>query len=216
MPAKILVLFYSFTGHTAQLAQEIAAGSQQVSGVEVVIKQVPESLPEHFFDDKPEITAARQSFADIPVATLEDFTSADGVAVGTPVHFGSFSSQLKAFIDQLSPVYLQSTMVDKPVAFFTSAGSVHGGEEAALLTMMIPFLNLGMLPLGVPYPIQGEDINFDAGSPYGAIYVSGHKGDRPLEEADKKVAHLLGRRLATMTKVIAEGLHQKPAETPQG
>ncbi len=211
MPAKVLILFYSFSGHTSQLAHEIAEGAQQVSGIEVIVRQVPESLPSSFFDDKPELVEARQSFADIPVATLDEFTSADGIAIGSPVHFGSFASQLKAFIDQLSPVFVQSSMVDKPVAFFTSAGSIHGGEEAALLTMMIPFLNLGMIPLGVPYPIQGEDMNFDAGSPYGAIYVSGHKGDRPLEEDDKKVAHLLGRRLATMTKIISEGLHQKPA-----
>ena len=73
-------------------------------------------------------------------------------------------------------------MVGKPAAFFTSAGSLHGGEETALLSMMIPLLNLGMIPIGVPYPIQGEASDFDAGSPYGAIYVSGHKGDKELGE----------------------------------
>jgi len=202
---KILVLFYSFTGHTAELAKYIAEGCQEIEGAEVQIKQVPELLPESFFAEKPELKQAKQSFADIPVATLDDLTSADGVAFGTPVHFGSFASQLKQFIDQLSPVFIKGTMVGKPAAFFTSAGSTHGGEEAALLSLMIPLLNLGMLPIGVPYPIQGEGSDFDAGSPYGAIYVSGHKGDKELSEGDKKIARILGKRLSAMSKVIKFG-----------
>ncbi|OGE38018.1 hypothetical protein A3D79_00605, partial [Candidatus Daviesbacteria bacterium RIFCSPHIGHO2_02_FULL_39_8] len=134
-----------------------------------------------------------------------DLTSADGVAFGTPVHFGSFASQLKQFIDQLSPIFIKGTMVGKPAAFFCSAGSMHGGEEAALISTMIPLLNLGMIPIGVPYPVQGEGSDFDAGSPYGAVFVSGHKGDKVLSEGDIKIAKILGKRLSAMSKVIKYG-----------
>jgi NAD(P)H dehydrogenase (quinone) len=202
---KILVLFYSFSGHTAELAKYIAEGCQEIEGAEVVIKQVPELVPSEVIEKNPALKKARESFADIPVATLDDLTSADGVAFGTPVHFGSFASQLKQFIDQLSPAFIKGTMVGKPAAFFTSAGSMHGGEEAALLSLMIPLLNLGMLPIGVPYPIQGEGADFDAGSPYGAIYVTGHKGEKEISEADKKIARILGKRLSAMSKVIKYG-----------
>ena len=202
---KILVLFYSFTGKTAKLAQFIAEGAEEINGADVEIKQVPELLPKEFFESKPELKKAKEEFAKIPVATLEDLTSSDAVAFGTPVHFGSFASQLKQFIDQLSPVFIKGTMVGKPAAFFTSAGSTHGGEEAALLSLMIPLLNLGMVPIGVPYPIQGEGSDFDAGSPYGAVYVSGHKGDKELSEGDKKIARILGKRLSAMAKVIKYG-----------
>lgn len=207
---KILVLFYSFTGHTAKLAEYIAEGAKEIDGVEVEIKQVPELIPQEIFDKKPELVQTKQSFAHIPVATLDDLTSADGVAFGTPVHFGSFASQLKQFIDQLSPVFIKGTMVGKPAAFFTSAGSIHGGEEAALLSLMIPLLNLGMLPVGVPYPVQGEGIEFDAGSPYGAIYVSGHKGEKELSEGDIKIAKILGKRLAALAKVVRHGCDNLP------
>lgn len=202
---KVLVLFYSFTGHTAKLAEYIAEGAKEINGAEVTVKQVPELIPESVFESKPELKKAKESFVHIPVASLDDLTSADAVAFGTPVHFGSFASQLKQFIDQLSPVFVKGTMVGKPAAFFTSSGSVHGGEEAALLSLMIPLLNLGMIPIGVPYPIQGESSEFDAGSPYGAIYVSGHKGDEELSEGDKKVARILGKRLSAMAKVIKYG-----------
>lgn len=202
---KILVLFYSFSGKTAKLARYIAEGAKEIKGAEVEIKQVPELLPEGFFDDKPDLKKAKDSFADIPVATTDDLTKADGVAFGTPVHFGSFASQIKQFIDQLSPIFIKGTMVGKPAAFFTSSGSMHGGEEAALLSLMIPMLNLGMVPIGVPYPIQGEGGDFDAGSPYGAVYVSGHKGDKDITEGDIKIAKVLGKRLAAMSKVIKYG-----------
>lgn len=207
---KILVLFYSFTGKTAKLAEYIAEGAKEIDGAEVEIKQVPELIPSSFFEDKPDLKKAKESFATIPVAETSDMTSADAVAFGTPVHFGSFASQLKQFIDQLSPVFIKGTMVGKPAAFFTSAGSTHGGEEAALLSLMIPLLNLGMMPIGVPYPIQGEGSDFDAGSPYGAVYVSGHKGDKELTEADKKIARILGKRLSAMAKVIKYGCFSFP------
>lgn len=207
---KILVLFYSFTGHTAKLAEYIAQGSREIDGVEVEVKQVPELIPQEVFEKNSELAAARQAFAHIPVAALDDLTSADGIAFGTPVHFGSFASQLKQFIDQLSPVFIKGTMVGKPAAFFTSAGSMHGGEEAALLSLMIPLLNLGMLPVGVPYPVQGEGVEFDAGSPYGAIYVSGHKGEKQLSEGDIKIAKILGKRLAALAKVVRHGCDNLP------
>lgn len=199
---KILVLFYSLTGHTAKLAEYIAQGAKEIEGVEVAVKQVPELMPEKVFESNPELKRAKETFAEIEVATLEDLTSADGVAFGTPVHFGSFASQLKQFIDQLSPVYIKGSMVSKPAVCFVSSGSIHGGEEAALISLMIPLFNLGMIPIGVPYPIQGENQEFDAGSPYGAVFTSGHKGDIKLSEGDILVAKLLGKRLAAMSKVM--------------
>lgn len=207
---KILVLFYSLTGHTAKLAEYIAQGAREIEGAEVVIKQVPELMPEETFEKNPDLQKVRANFAHIPVATIEDLTSADGVAFGTPVHFGSFCSQLKQFIDQLSPVFVKGTMAGKPAACFTSSGSIHGGEEAALLSLIIPLLNLGMIPLGVPYPIAGEGADFDAGSPYGAVFVSGHKGNRELEEGDIKVAKILGKRLSAMAKIIKFGSQNFP------
>lgn len=198
---KILVLFYSFTGATAKLARFISEGAKSIENTEVIIKMVPEILPESFFNEKPDLKKIKDELnKEFDIATIEDFVEADGIAIGTPTHFGSFSAQTKAFIDSLTPAWLHGKLVNKPVSVFCSAGSMHGGEELTLFSLMIPLLNLGMLPIGIPYPIQGESSDFDAGSPYGAIFVSG-KG-REMSEGDKKVAKILGARLATMAYIL--------------
>lgn len=198
---KILVLFYSFTGTVAELAKYVAEGAEKLAGTEVMIKQIPETLPGEFFDKSPKLKKIREGLnKKFPIATIKDMEEADGIAFGTPTHFGSFASQVKQFIDQLSGEWLAGKMVNKPAAIFCAAGSTHGGEELTLLSLMIPLFNLGMVPVGIPYPIQGEGPEFDAGSPYGAIYVTGN--GRKLSDADKKVAGILGMRLATMTKIL--------------
>ena len=200
-PINILILFYSFTGTTAKLAEAIADGAKMVADTEVAVKRVPEMLAPEFFADKPKLKKTRDELAaKFEVATAEDLISADGVAFGSPTHFGSFASQFKQFLDQLSGEWLKGKLVNKPAALFCAAGSTHGGEEMTLLSMMIPLLNLGMIPIGIPYPIQGEGPNFDAGSPYGAVYVT--RGNRELSEGDKKVAKILGTRLATMAHIL--------------
>lgn len=200
-PKKILVLFYSFTGSVAKLARVIAEGAAAIPDTEVVIKQVPELLAPEFYASKPKLKAVRDQLdAEFAVATSEDLVSADGVAFGTPTHFGSFASQVKQFLDQLSGEWMEGKLLGKPAALFCTAGNTHGGEELTLQSLMIPLFNLGMIPVGIPYPIQGEGPAFDAGSPYGAIYVTG--GGRELSDDDKKVARILGARLSTMAHVL--------------
>ncbi|MBI2048023.1 MAG: NAD(P)H:quinone oxidoreductase [Parcubacteria group bacterium] len=201
---KILVLFYSLSGHTADMAREVAKGVSSVANTEVVIKRIPEILPNSFFDGNPDLARVRDTLhAEFKEVTRDDFVEADGILLGTPTHFGSFASQVKYFLDGLTPAWLKGKLVNKPVALFCSAGSMHGGEEVTLVSLMIPLLNLGMIPVGIPYPIQGEGPDFDAGSPYGAIFVSGH-GRKPTE-ADKKVARILGARLTSLASVLSCG-----------
>lgn len=198
---KILVLFYSLTGTVVELAKAVAAGASAAAGTEVVLKQVPEILPSEFFADKPKLKKIRENLnREFPIATVDDLVAADGIAFGTPTHFGSFAAQIKEFLDQLSPQWLKGKLLNKPAAIFCAAGNTHGGEELTLLSLMIPLFNLGMIPVGIPYPIQGEGPEFDAGSPYGAIYVTGR--GRKLSQDDKKVAKILGIRLATLAKVL--------------
>lgn len=206
---KILVLFYSLGGKTADLAREIAKGSSEIADTEVSVMRVPELIPDETFVKNPELRERKEKLEkDFPEATLDDLIGADAVAFGTPVHFGSFASQLKQFIDCLSPAFVKSQMVNKPASVFCVSGSLHGGEELTLISLMIPLLNLGMIPVGIPYPIQGAGSEFDAGSPYGAIFVSGAKGEKELQEDDKKAANILGRRLALMARLLNCGCEQ--------
>ncbi len=200
---RILVLFYSLGGKTADLAREVAKGAAEIVDTEVIIKRVPELIPKEVFEKNLALKEKKEKLEkEFPEAALDDLTSADAVAFGTPVHFGSFAAQIKQFIDQLSPVFVKGQMVNKPAAVFCVSGSLHGGEELTLMSLIIPLLNLGMIPVGIPYPIQGAGPEFDAGSPYGAVFVSGAKEERELEEDDKMVANILGRRLAMMAQLL--------------
>lgn len=200
---KILVLFYSFTGSVAELAREVARGAAEIPDTEVIIRRVPESIPDAFFDAHVNMkelkTKLEQEFL---LATIDDLVNADAVAFGTPVHFGSFASQMKAFFDQLSSIYLQRKMVNKPAAVFCVSGSLHGGEELTLLSLMVPLFNLGMIPIGIPYPIQGNDTSFDSGSPYGAIAIRRSGTPLGISGGEKKVGQLLGKRLANMASLF--------------
>lgn len=189
---NISVIYYSYTGNTAQLAEIVAEGVKEIEKTSVSIFQIAEIPGDKVGDKKAILTH--------PVATLENFINSDGVAFGTPTHFGSFSYQWKSFMDQMTPAWLSSKLVNKPVSLFCSAGAMHGGEELTLISMMIPLFNLGMIPVGIPFPIQGESPDFDAGSPYGAISVTGHT--HQLSQADKKIARILGNRLAMMTHIL--------------
>lgn len=200
--AKILILFYSLTGHTATLAEEIAKGAREVDGVEVSLKMVPELIPENVLENSPRLKPAHEILRKYPVAKLEDMYEADGILLGSPAHFGSFAAQLKEFIDQLSPIWTQGKLVNKVCATFTSSGTIHGGSEATLLSLMIPIIQLGMIPVGVPFPMPDETPNFEGGSPYGATFVSGHDGDKTLQPQDAEVARFLGARVAKLAKVV--------------
>lgn len=204
---KILILFYSLGGSLALVAEEIAKGAREIAGTNVEIKRVKELIPDAVFEKNPRMKEDRQKLEKQYVeVTAEDLVSADGVAIGTPVHFGSFASQIKQFLDQLSSVWLAGKLVSKPVSVFCTSGSLHGGEEVALFSLLAPLMNLGMIPVGIPYPIQGEGSKLDSGSPFGAIYITGQGANRKaFSEDDKKVARILGSRLAATTKILKNG-----------
>ncbi|MCK9334254.1 MAG: NAD(P)H:quinone oxidoreductase, partial [Candidatus Cloacimonetes bacterium] len=61
---KILVLFYSAYGHIYQMAKAVVDGAKSVAGIEVDLKQVPETLSEDLLK-KIGAYEARKAFADV-------------------------------------------------------------------------------------------------------------------------------------------------------
>ena len=89
--AKILVLFHSVSEHTWRLAEAVADGARGLEGCEAALRQVPELADaERIFG--PGFEAARQAFAHVETATIGDLDACDGLAIGTPVHYGNASS----------------------------------------------------------------------------------------------------------------------------
>jgi NAD(P)H dehydrogenase (quinone) len=127
---------------------------------------------------------------------LEDLEECAGLAVGSPTRFGNMASAMKYFWDGTSTEWLAGTLAGKPACVFTSTGSLHGGQEATLLSMMLPLLHHGMLLLGLPYTEAGLMTTTSGGTPYGASHWAGLSSDRQIDEDSRALAIALGRRLA--------------------
>lgn len=186
----ILVLYYSRHGATAKLAQLIAHGVESVPGCDARLRTVPAVSP----DTESSAPAIPESGA--PYAELSDLQECDGLALGSPTRFGNMAAAMKYFWDSTSTVWLNGTLTGKPAAVFTSTGSLHGGQESTLLSMMLPLLHHGMLLLGIPYREAALMSTSSGGSPYGASHWAGVDGSKAITADEKQLAIALGRRLA--------------------
>jgi len=92
--AKIQIVFYSMFGHVHKLAEAVAEGARQVPGTGVTLYQVPELVPDEALE-KSGAKAAREAFADIPVAKPENLAEADAIIFGTPTRFGNMCAQMR-------------------------------------------------------------------------------------------------------------------------
>jgi NAD(P)H dehydrogenase (quinone) len=190
---EILILFYSRYGSTAEMADLIAHGVEEAGAV-AKVRTVPEISPlckavtEDIPADGP------------PYATQEDLSSCDGLALGSPTHFGNMAAPLKYFIDGSSALWLSGALSGKPGGVFTAAGSMHGGQESTLLSMMLPLLHHGMLLVGIPSRETALQTTRGGGTPYGPSRLSG--GEQPLSADEKILCRAFGRRLAGVAAAL--------------
>jgi len=185
---SILVLYYSRNGSTEKMAQHIARGVEMTPGCEAKLRTVPEisTVCEKTADTIPERGA--------PYATLEDLRQCDGLALGSPTHFGNMASPLKYFIDSTTGLWFSADLSGKPAAVFTSTSSMHGGQESTLLSMIYPLMHHGMLIVGIPPDEPALQQTRSGGTPYGASHLA--NDTQTLSDHEKTLCHTLGKRLA--------------------
>ncbi|MFW5450061.1 MAG: NAD(P)H:quinone oxidoreductase [Methylophagaceae bacterium] len=194
--SEILILYYSQSGHVHDMAEHIARGVENVAGCSAKLRTVPT------------ISAVCEATQDtIPqqghlYANAEDLKQCDGLVLGSPTRFGNMAAPLKYFIDQTSDIWLSGSLIGKPAAVFTSTGSLHGGQESTLLSMMLPLMHHGMLILGLPYSESTLMTTTDGGTPYGPSHLAGSNNDRPLSDNEAQLCRALGQRIANITKTI--------------
>jgi NAD(P)H dehydrogenase (quinone) len=189
-----LILYFSRHGTTAEMANLIARGVESVAGAEAVLRTVPDVS-----------TVCEKTAESIPAhgaiyANLDDLKWCDGLALGSPTHFGNMAAPLKYFIDQTTALWFSGALHGKPAGVFTSSGSMHGGHESTLLSMMLPLLHQGMLIVGLPYTEAALRETTSGGTPYGASHLSmEHTG---LSEHEKILCRALGVRLAKTAQCL--------------
>lgn len=186
----LLVLYYSRHGATRQLAELIAQGIESVPGCDARLRTVPAVSPVSEATE-PDIPAHGA-----PYVELSDLKECAGLALGSPTRFGNMAAALKYFWDGSSADWLAGTLSGKPACVFTSTGSIHGGQESTLLSMMLPLMHHGMLVLGIPYSNPELMTTTTGGTPYGASHWAGVSGQHGISEDSRHLALALGRRLA--------------------
>ncbi|MDB5728481.1 MAG: wrbA [Noviherbaspirillum sp.] len=186
----ILVLYYSRHGSTRKLAELIAQEIESAQGCSARLRTVPavSTVAEATESDIPKDGA--------PYVELADLQECAGLALGSPTRFGNMAAAMKYFWDGTSAQWLSGTLAGKPACVFTSTGSLHGGQESTLLSMMIPLMHHGMLLLGLPYTQAALMTTSTGGSPYGASHWSGMNGSHAISDDTRSLAIALGKRLA--------------------
>ncbi|MGK6341081.1 Atu1372/SO_1960 family protein [Chryseobacterium sp. DT-3] len=193
--AKILVLIHSDNGGTYELAKEIASGIESSKNAAAVIKQVKES-------SNPELK-------NIPVATVDELPSYDGIAFGSPVYFGNISTGMSEFLSKTVQLWTSHALEGMPATVFMSAGS-GAGKELALQAFWNSLAVHGMVL--VSNGIRGAD-NINKAIPQGNTVLgitsmaSLKDVERPTKD-ERGLAELQGRNFAK-TALALKGTFSK-------
>jgi NAD(P)H dehydrogenase (quinone) len=126
---QVLVLYFSKTGNTKKLAEDVVEGVKENKDVECILKSV----------------------ADV---TEDDFLGSDAIIAGSPVYFGTMAYQLKKVFDKF--VHLRPKMENKIGAAFATSGAVNGGNETTMMSIIQAMLIYGMIVVGDPMSATGH------------------------------------------------------------
>ena len=193
---EILVLYYSRDGSVARMAQLVARGVEEVDGMAARLRTVPpiSTVCEAVAETVPDSGA--------PYVTADDMRECDGLVLGSPSYFGNMAAPLKYFLDTTGSLWLSGSMVNKPAALFTSSGTLHGGQESTLLSMMLPLFHHGMVMVGLPYSEGDLSTTTTGGTPYGASHYAGIDGKQRVSDEEGRLCKALGHRVAKVAQAL--------------
>jgi NAD(P)H dehydrogenase (quinone) len=190
--SKILVLYYSTYGHIETMSGAIAEGARSVAGTEVVVKRVPELMP-----DEVAKRVGVKLDQKAPIADPKELADYDGIIFGTPTRFGNMAAQMRNFLDQTGGMWVKGALIGKVASVFASTGT-GGGNETTILTFIPTLLHHGMIYVGLPYscPELTDISELKGGSPYGAATIAGADGSRQPSEKELAMARFQGKHVA--------------------
>jgi NAD(P)H dehydrogenase (quinone) len=199
LATKVLIAFYSRNGATEALANAIAEGVTAQGG-EVRLRRAREVVSAEVMAHVAgwAENAARMN-AKYEAPSDSDSEWADAIVFGSPTRFGAVGAELKNFIDGLGALWFQGKLAGKAGAAFCATSSMHGGNEATIISLYGPMAHLGLIivPLGYADPVM-----FRAGTPYGASAVSFGVKLAPPSDDDLEVARYQGRRVTQVATAL--------------
>jgi NAD(P)H dehydrogenase (quinone) len=194
---NVLIVYYSMYGHISRMAEAVKEGAGSVSGAEIRICRVPETLPEEVLQ-KMGALETQKSLAHVPICQVEELAAADAIIFGAPTRFGNMCGQMRQFLDATGGLWAKGALVGKVGSVFTSSATQHGGQESTILTFHVTLLHHGMVIVGLPYAFAGQ-MRIDeitGGSPYGASTIAGGDGKRLPSENELAAARFQGKHVA--------------------
>ncbi|MDZ7599804.1 MAG: NAD(P)H:quinone oxidoreductase [Hoeflea sp.] len=198
--AKVLVLYYSSWGHMEAMAQAAAKGAK-AAGADVVIKRVPELVPESVAK-----AAHYKLDQDAAIAEPLELDQYDAIIFGVSTRYGMMSAQMKNFLDQTGPLWAEGKLVNKVGSVMVSTATQHGGAEMAIVSTQTALQHHGMIIVPLSYAYQGQMGNdvVRGGSPYGMTTTSNGDGSRMPSEQELEGAEFQGKRVAEIAaKLVA-------------
>ena len=201
---KVSIVFYSTYGHIFKMAEAVAEGAKEITGAEVKILRVPETLPEEVLE-KMGAVDAQKTFSHVPICTVDELAEADAIIFGTPTRFGNMCGQMRQFLDATGQLWANGSLIGKVGSVFASSATQHGGQESTILTFHVTLLHQGFVIVGLPYAFQGQ-MRIDevtGGSPYGATTIAGGDGSRMPSENELEAARFQGKHVATIAAKLA-------------
>ena len=191
----LAIAYHSGFGHTAVLADAVAAGARDAGAHVTVI--------------------AVDNMADADWDVLD---GADAIVFGSATYMGNVSAGFQAFAEQTGRRCLNGTWRDKVAAGFTNSGAKSGDKLHALTSLAVfaaqhhmHWVNLGL----------GAGWNSSAGSEddlnrLGFWLGAGAQTDvdanpDQVHPSDVRTCHHLGRRVALVTRQLNVGRAASPA-----
>lgn len=192
--AKVLVLYYSMYGHMETMAKTVAEGVKEVSGAEVTVKRVPETMADQTFLD-----AGGKANQDAPIANPKELPEYDAIIFGTPTRFGNMAGQMRTFLDQTGGLWAEGKLHGKLASVFTSTGT-GGGQEHTISSFWTTLAHHGMVivPLGYGIPDFFDISEVSGGTPYGASTIAGGDGSRQPNTKELNIARYQGKLVAEL------------------
>lgn len=192
--AKVLVLYHSMYGHIETMAETVAEGARSVEGADVVIKRVPETMPEQAF-----LNAGGKADQEAAVADPQELANYDAIIFGTPTRFGNMSGQMRNFLDQTGGLWAEGKLHGKVASVFASTGT-GGGQEQTITSFWTTLAHHGMVivPLGYGIPEFFDISETNGGTPYGATTIAGGDGSRQPSEKEIAIALFQGKHVAEL------------------
>ncbi|ACQ91714.1 MAG: NAD(P)H:quinone oxidoreductase [Tolumonas sp.] len=191
---KVLVLYHSMYGHIETMANSIAEGAREVSGVEVTIKRVPETMDPARF-----AAAGGKTEQSAPVATPAELVDYDAIIFGVPTRFGNMTAQMRNFLDQTGGLWAKGALFGKIASVFASTG-VGGGQEMTITSTWTTLAHHGMVivPIGYGTAEMFDISHVGGGTPYGATTLAGGDGSRQPDARELAIARFQGKHVATV------------------